>query len=58
MNSKESIKSEYNKYKRRSSLLSKVAKEHGVTKSYVCNVIAGRKKSDKILKSVKKLISK
>lgn len=58
MNPNQNIKSQYKKYKlRRVSFLNKVARLHNVSKSHVCNVIAGRKNNPGILKTVKSLIS-
>ncbi len=58
MKIRDNIKSDYKRFKRGSSLLAKVARQHNVSKAHVCNVIAGRKKNEEILRSVKRLIIK
>lgn len=54
---RENIKSEFQSMRKRSSLKN-IADKHGVSLSHVSNVLAGRRHNDKIMKSLKSLISK
>jgi len=56
MNQKTNLKAEYRKFKKRNSFLSKIAKKHNLSKSHVCNIIAGRRSNPKVLADIKKSI--